>query len=195
MIVHLVTSKSGLKNSIDSLRRIVEEIHNSENSLARDWIEPAYARYSKPADSPRKEGEWSSMFKDNMEAIAKSDVMIAEISDPSFGVGHQVAVAAQQKKPILVLRHRDADKDSFASGINDGCVVYKEYDDEKSLREIVSKFLEDNDIQSKDMRFNFFIDRQIYNYLRWAAFKTGKTKAEILRDLVQHEIDKQDYRP
>ena len=59
---------------------------------------------------------------------------------------------------------------------------------------MVEKFLNENDIQSKDMRFNFFIDRKIYNYLRWAAFKTGKTKAEILRDLVQNEIEKQDYK-
>ena len=45
------------------------------------------------------------------------------------------------------------------------------------------------------MRFNFFIDRKIYNYLRWASFKTGKTKAEILRDLVENEIEKQEYQP
>jgi len=60
---------------------------------------------------------------------------------------------------------------------------------------MLEKFMVDNDIQSKDMRFNFFIDRKIYNYLRWAAFKTGKTKAEILRDLVETEIEKQNYQP
>ena len=43
------------------------------------------------------------------------------------------------------------------------------------------------------MRFNFFIDRPIYNYLRWAALKTNKTKAEILRELVQREIENKDY--
>jgi predicted DNA-binding protein len=59
----------------------------------------------------------------------------------------------------------------------------------------VSQFLEQNHIENKDLRFNFFIDRQIYNYLRWASFKTGKTKAEILRELVLHDIERQDYRP
>jgi predicted DNA-binding protein len=59
--------------------------------------------------------------------------------------------------------------------------------------EKILPFLEDNNISTKDMRFNFFIDRPIYNYLRWAALRTGKTKAEILRELVQREIKNKDY--
>ena len=61
---------------------------------------------------------------------------------------------------------------------------YREYNND-NLEDIIRQFLTDNDVKAKDLRFNFFLDRQIYNYLRWASLKTGKAKAKILRELVQ----------
>lgn len=102
-----------------------------------------------------------------------------------------MAQAVQQKKPTLLL-YRD---NSFPGAVDlsnsANFIVAAEYD-EKSLEQILDKFIEENTINVKDMRFNFFIDRQIYNYLRWAAFRTGKTKAEVLRELVKNEIDKKE---
>lgn len=190
MIVHLITSKKSLGETLPYLRRIITAIHNKESSLARDWVEPAYVRYARQAnDTKRPPVDWKAVQKDNLEAIAKADVIIAEATVPGFGVGYQVAYAVQLKKPVLILRHIDANKDSFASGIDNVNVQYKEYDDE-TLEKVIGDFLDENDISTKDMRFNFFIDRPIYNYLRWSALKTGKTKAEILRELVQNEIEK-----
>lgn len=162
-------------------------IQGGGHSLALDWIEKAYSRLN--AKEMREEVDWSEIYKENLEVIAKADVIIAETSYENFGVGYQVAVAVQQKKPVLLIRHETADKNAFATGVEDGWVKRKEYTNE-NLKDILDQFLKDNDIQAKDMRFNFFIDRPIYNYLRWAAFKTGKTKAEILRELVAREIDK-----
>ena len=49
-------------------------------------------------------------------------------------------------------------------------------------------FFEKNDIKKQDMRFNFFINSEIYNYLKHEAYVTGKNKSEILRELVLKEI-------
>jgi len=54
----------------------------------------------------------------------------------------------------------------------------------------VGDFIEENRMGAKDIRFNFFIDRKILNYLNWAAFQTGETKSEIIRKLLEQEIDK-----
>lgn len=184
MKVHLVTSKPTLENDIDVLRKIVEVVTKQGHTFARDWIEGAY-------DSNRKTGQtadnWSEIYNESLGAIAQADVIIAEASYENFAVGYQVAVAVQQKKPVLLLRSTSSDG-AFASGIEDGWVKHVEYDD-KSLDPVLRKFLDENDISTKDMRFNFFIDRPIYNYLRWSALKTGKTKAEILRELVNREIE------
>lgn len=187
MIVHFIASKSNMPKNIDTLREVVSTIHTGGHMLARDWIEPAFSRQMSKGP---QEIDWTAVYQESMEAIAKADVIIAEATYSSFSVGYQLAIALQQKKPVLVIRSDEAEKDSFVVGVLANSAIEMTEYSEKSLRKIITKFLEDNDIQAKDMRFNFFIDRHIYNYLRWSAYKTGKTKAEILRDLVTREIDK-----
>jgi len=186
MKIHLITSRPTLEKDIKTLRKMVQIIQDNGHTLAVDWIERAYARSMNP-EQPH--ADWTKIFKDNLETVTKADAIIAETSYENFGVGYQIAFAVQQKKPVLLLRHDTADKNAFVTGVEDGWVIREEYTEE-NLAGIIKKFLETNDIQAKDMRFNFFIDRPIYNYLRFAAFKTGKTKAEILRELVSREIDK-----
>lgn len=187
MLVHLVASRYNITENIPHLRQLVKFIHEEEHTLAQDWIEPAYTTRLK--GSP-KSINWNEAYKDSMEYITRADVVIADATIRSFSVGYQVAAAVHMKKPILVLCEKGSDDSFFASGIDAG-VAYKEYTKE-NLKKIIEDFLKENDIQAKDMRFNFFIDRPIYNYLRWASFKTGKTKAEILRELVDREIEKQE---
>lgn len=188
MKVHLITSRTTLENDIATLRQIMTIIKQDGHSLARDWIEDEYKRIKSPSLPIT---DWSDIYKENLGAITKADVVIAETTYENFAVGYLIAFAVQLKKPVLLLRHATADKNAFVSGVENGWTVRKEYA-ENNLKKILEDFLHDNDIQAKDMRFNFFIDRPIYNYLRWAAFKTGKTKAEILRELVMKEIDKTD---
>lgn len=186
MLVYFITSKKALNSRIENLRSLVKIIHGEGHVLTYDWLEPIYATQQK-----EKSGDidWPQVYKSSIEAITRADVVVAETSVESFGVGYQVAMATHLKKPTLLLRADEVADHVFASGIPAGDVVQKSYD-AKNVEGIMRKFFKDNDIQAKDMRFNFFIDRPIYNYLRWAAYKTGKTKAEILRDLVSKEIDK-----
>lgn len=191
MKVHFITSRISIVQDIEVLREILKTMDEVGFEHNENWLEKAYSREQNEA---RKDENWSNIFKKSMEAIAKADVVIAETSYPSFAIGYQVAAAVQQKKPVLLLRLNDTDVNAFISGVEDGWVKHARYDKD-TIKKILQNFYAENDIQSKDMRFNFFIDRKIYNYLRWASFKTGKTKAEILRELVQNEIDSQDFKP
>jgi len=191
MKVHFTASRKSLQEDTASLKMIIDAVRAAGSDVARDWLGEAVDAYT---GSGVVSEDWATIVKESLGAIAQADVIIAETSHDSFAVGYQIAIAIQQKKPILLLRHKDADRDAFVTGVEDGWVRHGVYD-EKNLQEIISGFINENEVQSKDMRFNFFIDRQIYNYLRWASFKTGKTKAEILRELVLHDIERQDYRP
>ena len=185
MKVHFISSRESIDNDIVTLRTIESLIKSSGHALATEWIELAYER-QKRSDSTS--ADWRKIYKENLETIAQADVVIAETTYENFGVGYQIATAVHQKKPVLLLRHATADKNAFATGVEDGWVRHEEYAEE-SIKSTLKAFLDENDITTKDMRFNFFIDRPIYNYLRWSALKTGKTKAEILRELVQREIE------
>lgn len=185
MEVHLICSRKTLMEEIDQMREMVRIIQDSGNIIKHEWIERAYNRYK----SNVPYANWVAIYQQSVETIARTDVVIAECSHENFAIGYMVALAIQHRKPILLLRHEGVDDNVFATGVEDGWVVRKKYN-EHTVRTIIEDFLNVNNVQSKDMRFNFFIDRKIYNYLRWASYKTGKTKSEILRNLVENEIDK-----
>lgn len=187
MLVHFVGSRYEISKNIDHLRQVVEIIKREGHVLADDWVDETLVHQS---EKEFKDTDWSLLYKDSVEAISRADAVIAETSTPSFSVGYQVALAVSMKKPILVLNREGVEKSFFASGIEAG-IDYRKYTN-SDVDATVTEFLKNNDIGTKDMRFNFFIDRPIYNYLRWAALKTGKTKAEILRELVKNEIEKKD---
>ena len=187
MLVHFAASVLNIDEDISYFRQIIKAVHEHGDIFTRDWVDPAYATWKKEGSFAKL--DWGTLYKENMEALARADVVIADTTIKSFSVGYQTAVALQLKKPTLLLVRGKSQDALFASGMDETLLSYKDYN-EKTLEPAVHDFLEENKIDTKDMRFNFFIDRPIYNYLRWAAYKTGKTKAEILRDLVSREIDK-----
>lgn len=189
MQVHFITSRPSLMNDIQVLRQVIDTIHDKDHGLALDWIEAAYRRQVVRKDS---DAHWGWIYKRNLEAIVQADVVIAETSYEDLAVGYQIATAIQLRKPILLLRRDVVDRNAFAIGIEDNWVSHAEYTD-KSLASLVESFLDDNDLEVRDLRFNFFMNRRVHNYLRWVSFKTGKTKAEILRDLLKQDITRNNY--
>lgn len=187
MIVHFIASKSSIEKDIEFYREIIDSIHQLGSELSRDWVEEAY-KYTKLGKNEQKL-DWQKINQENIEAMAKADVIIAEATTKSFATGYQVAAAIYQKKPTLILTRNNSLGGTFGSGIQSDFVRHNDYK-AGDLKDIISDFLNENTIDTKDLRFNFFIDRQIHNYLRWASFNTGKTKAELLRELVHREIKK-----
>lgn len=188
MLIHLVGSRSEITQHFVYLHRIIKVIKDEGHELIDDWVVRAYRGETKE-NKKYETADWKAIYKENVEALNKADVVVVEASVPSFGVGYQVAMAEKMKKPILILNREGVDRSFFARGMGDG-IEFRQYNKD-NLHKYVRRFLRENDIHVKDMRFNFFIDRQIYNYLRYSALKTGKTKAEILRGLVEREIENQ----
>lgn len=191
MTIHLTGSIQRLKEDWPFYHTIINAIHLRGHVLARNWIEPTYLRLMTPHEET--ETDWSEVFDAEVEAIARSDLVIIEGTRYSFGGGFHTAVALQQKKPVLYVSRDENHKKRLVAGVADNLFELKVYKTEKELEQIINKFIQENTLTSKDLRFNFFLDREIYNHLRWASFKTGKTKAEIIRDLIDKEIEKNEY--
>lgn len=130
----------------------------------------------------------SYIFNDNIELVSKADAVIAEIRHDSFGVGYQIATALQLNKPVLLLTQKYY-VDDMIGGLRDDNLVFVEKYKNDTVNSIIENFLRLNDVSPKDLRFNFFIDREIYNYLRWASYKTKQSKSRILRDIIKKEIN------
>lgn len=189
MIVHFVASKGEILKGYKDYERIRDAILALGHTVAYDWIDGEYV-FTK-SGKKHSSKEWEEIISLNMAALARADVVIAEASAMTFSSGYLVAHAINQKKPVLVLARDNQLEGTFGSGIVSDFVRLVNYS-ESDVRDIVAEFINENTIESKDLRFNFFIDRQIYNYLRWASYKTGKNKSEILRELVVREIEKKE---
>jgi len=188
MIIHLTGSAHNIEKDISFYRRIIKVIHENDGILARDWIETAFHRREKKVKDDKV--DWNSVMNGNLEAIGRSDIVIIEISNYSFSQGFQAAIAINQKKPLLLISRTPIKKHAI-SGYKSKLLTTAEYKTEEDLDVIIKQFIVDNTIATKDLRFNMFIDRPIYNYLRSVSYESGKNKSEIIRELIEREIKKQ----
>lgn len=190
MFINFIASRTNMRKDIPYFRRIMRIIEESGHKLTRDWIEDVY----KMVDEDRYEEEvrkadWKKINTEQMKALGKADVVIVEATAKSFSSGYQACLAIQSQKPTLLLTRGEPLGGTFRSSLASDFVQNKEYRTEDELDEAVISFLRENDVSTKDLRFNFFIDRKIYTYLRWASYNTGKPQSEIIRELLHREID------
>lgn len=189
MIIHLTGSATNIEKDLPYLKAIIKTAHENDAVLAREWVDAAHQ--SKVNRKKDTDIEWAPIMAANLDAIHRADVAIVECTNYTFSQGFQVATALQQKKPVLLVS-RKSFKNHMISGYRHKMLTMKEYKKEEDLMAIVKQFIRDNTIATKDLRFNMFIDRPIYNYLRSVSYESGKNKSEIIRDLINKEIEKKD---
>lgn len=190
MVVHFVGSKSCIQQELPYYRAIMFAVKKLGHEVARDWVEEINA-LAETGKLKHEAETWREVDKNNAAAIAKADVIIVEGTAKTFFSGYQTAQAMSQKKPILILTR---DKSAIAiSGLSTptGFVKSVVYD-LGTLEEILADFLKENTIHTRDLRFNFYLDRATYTYLRRMSAKTGKTKAEIIRSMLKREMNETD---
>lgn len=186
-MVYFTASIVEAEKDIKILRTVIGAIHKTGAILARDWIEPAYNRIIQGLER-NDEMDWESIIDDNLEAMHRADLAIVEATRYRFSQGYFLSMALQYKKPTLVLINSSL-KDKSLVGIASRLLTVKQYKTQEELSKYIEVFIKDNIISTKELRFNLFIDRSIHNYLQDKAYRTGKNKSEIIRDLLQREID------
>lgn len=175
---------------------IVDSTKNTEDdSPYNKIVEVVRAKGHEVADqrtaSDKGADNWNSFFTQAKKNLKKADLVVVEASTLDFTQGFFTSQALKSKKPTLVLLKGDATNTPLTS-IKDPLLSVCSYTDNDSLEDELSDFLQKNMITTKDLRFNFFIDRQIYSYLRQTSYETGRNKSEIIRQVIEEEIDKRE---
>jgi hypothetical protein len=191
MIIQVIGNSKNFEQDLPFYQAITDTIHSSGAVVARDWIAAVRSRTENGTLRNRTEIEWDDVHKENEEAISRADIVIIEATNYGFPEGFYTSQALQQKKPVLLVT-REEIRGRLVHGIKHKLLSTQHYDDKDDLVKTVTKFVKANTIATKDLRFNFFIDRQIYSYLREVSYETGKNKSEIIRELLEQEIDKQE---
>jgi len=191
MIVQIIGSAKNLKGDLPFLHSMIEVIHDNGAVVARDWIGAASNRVTKNIIRDDTKVNWDDVHKENTEAISRADVVIIEATNYGFQEGFYVSQALQTKKPVLLLTRENV-RSRLLHGLHHKLLSIQSYQEQEQLKKIVGKFIKANTISTKDLRFNFFIDRPIYNFLREMSYETGKNKSEIIRELLEQEIKRKD---
>lgn len=186
-MIHVTGSARNFSQDEVYLRAIMQTVYDSHAVVFRDWLDAAASRTKNGVED--KDANWEAILDGNLEAIKKSDLVIIEASQVRFSQGFQAYIAAQHKKPTLIVTRAET-KERFISGVGSKLITLKRYSSAKELKEIVSKFIKQNTIPEKDLRFNMILDRRIYKYLRDTSYETGKNKSQIVRELLENEIEK-----
>lgn len=86
-------------------------------------------------------GAPQDIYDRDIEWLTKSDVVIADVTTPSLGVGYEVATAERMKKPILALYGGgEGTLSAMISGSPDISVCY--YGDVREMEKAVVDFME-----------------------------------------------------
>lgn len=140
------------------------------------------------------ESELSTYHKDMLNSIKQCDVVIVEISTKSSGLGYQIAVALNERKPILAVYNGSArDHSSLALKSNPSKLLeLRNYED--NLNEIAEEFLQ-RAKEKIDTKFILIISPEIDKYLGWVAEERRMHKAQIVRNAVEEAMNKdKDYK-
>jgi hypothetical protein len=135
--------------------------------------------------------------KTRQDALKNADVLIADITDGSAGVGYNIHTALSLKKPVLVLREKSESKKRVHHPITTGkikLITYKEYSNQEEAKLHIRKFM-NGARKMLDTKFILIISPEIDRYLEWAADNKRMHKAQIVREAVEDMMTKdQEYK-
>jgi hypothetical protein len=143
------------------------------------------SKYEKRGLSPDQILEKS--YVEIMHHIKNCDLMVAEISYPSVAVGHEISYALNLSKQIILL-HIPGKSSRLMEGIRSPNLYIVEYTSEK-LREVLEKVIEKIK-KNMDVRFNFFLPKELLAQLDWVALNQRINKSEYVRQLIEKDMKK-----
>jgi hypothetical protein len=152
-------------------------IHHPKDSSYRNKVEKSL------------EDSGKNVYDFVIQLITSSDTIIADITTQSIKVGYQLDYALHNKIPALVL-YKNSEDFVLPVMLNTsryGLLQVKEYKNNEDIEVIIRNYL--SNIISGKIKFNFYINHRIYNYLNRRAQQEGRNKSDIVRDLLLEEIN------
>lgn len=131
--------------------------------------------------------ERKKIWLDLKSSIIKSDAVIVEASQNTFSIGYQTALALSNKKLALVLSKNSSLNSNIVMGEDNPLLMIARYDD-VTLESVLDGFFNKYVINKNELRFNLLLDRETQMYLDYRSYQTGKSKARLIRDMINNEM-------
>lgn len=128
------------------------------------------------------------LYKRISDGIYQSDLVIAELTFPSTGVGQQVGMALTRKIPVLglVASWKDVPQ-KFTIGAESDTFKVVHYSKENA-RLILSKFIKEFG-KERFVKFNFISTPDLNEALELKSEKMGMSRSQLLRKIIREWLD------
>lgn len=129
-------------------------------------------------------------YKQNMKSLKNADVLVAEVTNLSSGIGFLISAALSQKKPVLTLFHKGSQKrpsTMLKGSSSNKLMFFREYDD-TDISNITKSFLS-NTKSILDTKFIMIISPEIDKYLEWAGDYKRMHKAQLVRNAIEEYME------
>ncbi len=88
----------------------------------------------------------------DLDWLRSADLVIAEVSTPSLGVGYELGMAVNWGKPILCLFRKQEGKSLSAMISGSTRIVTVEYEDVEEAKRRIGEFVKTRDLETKRLR-------------------------------------------
>ena len=85
----------------------------------------------------------SAIYTQDMAWVTQADVVVAEVTQPSLGVGYEIGRAEDMGKPILCLYRETPDRSLSAMIVGNENVTVKIYKNLEDVRSVFEKFFQE----------------------------------------------------
>jgi hypothetical protein len=151
-------------------------------------------------DDPRKKSIVDKLtaedippFDSQIKTLGSADALICDVTENSATVGYQVLHAIDKKIPCLVLYFKNESKSPNArpsivfTQSHNGLLKLVTIDSWDDLDNAIDDF--QVEFINKPFKFNFYIPLNLYNGIARESVKRGKTKSELVRDIIVDYLD------
>ncbi len=142
MKIYFAGSIRGGREYVAVFQQIISYLRKYGTILTEHVADMSISSYGeiKPTDDvKRRDGE---IYERDISWIHESDIVVAEISTPSLGVGYEIGYAEAKGKPIVACYHSSAEKRASAMIAGNRAITYISYDTVEQLFELLEENFE-----------------------------------------------------
>jgi|WetSurMetagenome_2_1015567.scaffolds.fasta_scaffold33805_5 hypothetical protein len=132
------------------------------------------------------ENDFNFVYDDVLKKIDEAEVLLADISYPSSGVGYQVYHAVFQRKPVVIIYKKDGKTNPsvIIRGIKSKKVTIIGYENCEDLKKSLLEAVEKASGKVK-VRFNLVMKASDFSFIERESKKNGQTKTGYLLGLLK----------
>lgn len=182
MKVYFVGSISGKKIFESHYEKVIELLKKHGHQVTENTMEPSFEYVYQLSDEGKVE-----QYKNVLKWIKTSDLVIAEASHPSLGVGYEISLALERNKPVIVL-YTEGKAPHFLEGYESEKLNVLKYTIEE-LEELLLSAI-DFAADQADTRFNFFISPRHMQFLDYISQTKKVPRSVYLRQLIEEDREK-----